>query len=160
MQLAPVPSHRLPPNEKMGTAMNDREFSKHLQEIAQGKARQDRPPVQEPPQERQRQTQRELPAKKVPDKAKLQQWENRRIEGEAQGVIADFPIIPHRAVGGLSKNFSGLAAIKYRVQQESLCRPAKQRQHHRSESLVFSFSLESGTLGARSARARPRFDGL
>ena len=53
----------------MGTAMNDREFRKYLQEIAQGKARQVRPPVQEPPQERER-LQKELPTKKVPDKAK------------------------------------------------------------------------------------------
>ena len=50
--------------------MNDREFRKHLQEIAQAKARQDRPPVHEPPQERERQAQKELPTKKVPDKAK------------------------------------------------------------------------------------------
>jgi len=62
-------SRFLPANEKMGTAMNDREFRKYLQEIAQGKARQDRP-VQEPPPERQRPAQKELPTKKVPDKAK------------------------------------------------------------------------------------------
>ena len=46
--------------------MNDREFRKHLQEIAHG----ERPSVQEPPQERQRQAQKELPTKKAPDKAK------------------------------------------------------------------------------------------
>ncbi len=50
--------------------MNDREFRKHLHEIAQGKARQDRPPVQEPPQERERQAQKEPLSKKAPDKAK------------------------------------------------------------------------------------------
>jgi hypothetical protein len=54
----------------METAMNDREFRKYLQEIAQGKARQDHPPVQEPPQERQRPAQKDLPTKKAPDKAK------------------------------------------------------------------------------------------
>ena len=54
----------------MGTAMNDREFRKHLQKIAQGKAREERPPVQEPPQESERQSQKELPTKKAPDKAK------------------------------------------------------------------------------------------
>jgi hypothetical protein len=60
-----------PANEKMGTAMNDREFRKYLQEIAQGKARQhDGPPVQEPQQDRERQAQKQLPTKKVPDKAK------------------------------------------------------------------------------------------
>ena len=69
MQLAPV-RRRLPANEKMGTAMNDREFRKYLQEIAQGKALQDRPPVQEPPQQRERQAQKEPPTKKAPDKAK------------------------------------------------------------------------------------------
>lgn len=62
-------SRRLPPNAKMGTAMNDREFRKYLQEIAQSKVHQDRPPVQEPPQGRERQAQKELPTKKVPDKA-------------------------------------------------------------------------------------------
>jgi hypothetical protein len=70
MQLLPVLSRFLPPNEKMRTAMNDREFRKYLQEIAQGKARQDHPPVQEPPQERERQAQKQLPTKKAPDKAK------------------------------------------------------------------------------------------
>jgi hypothetical protein len=54
----------------MGTAMNDLEFRKYLQEIAQGKARQDRPPAQEPPQERERPAQKQLPTKKVPEKAK------------------------------------------------------------------------------------------
>jgi hypothetical protein len=63
-------SRFLPVNEKMETAMNDREFRKRLQEIAQGKARQDRPPVQEPPQERERPAQKELPTKKASDKAK------------------------------------------------------------------------------------------
>ena len=55
---------------KWETAMNDREFRKYLQEIAQGKARQDRPPVQEPPQERERPAQKEPPTKKAPDKAR------------------------------------------------------------------------------------------
>ena len=49
--------------------MNDREFRKYLQEIAQGKARQDHPPVQELPHEHQP-VQKQLPTKKAPDKAK------------------------------------------------------------------------------------------
>ena len=54
----------------MKTAMNDREFRKYLQEIAQGKARQDRPPVQETLPEPERKAQKQLPTKKAPDKAK------------------------------------------------------------------------------------------
>jgi hypothetical protein len=65
-----ITSAALPPNAKMGTAMNDREFRKHLQAIAQGKAREDRLPVQEPPQVRERQAQKHLPTRKAPDKAK------------------------------------------------------------------------------------------
>ena len=63
-------SRRLPANAKIGTAMNEREFRKHLQEIAQGKARQASPSIQEPPQQRDRQAQKQLPTKKEPDKAK------------------------------------------------------------------------------------------
>jgi hypothetical protein len=66
MQLPPVPSRFLPANEKMETAMNDREFRKYLQEIAHG----ERHPVQKLPHAREVPAQKELPPKKVPDKAK------------------------------------------------------------------------------------------
>ena len=48
--------------------MNDREFRKYLQGIAQGKARQEAPPVQEPPPERERATGGGKPASSAPAK--------------------------------------------------------------------------------------------
>ncbi|PYT23289.1 MAG: hypothetical protein DMG57_32350 [Acidobacteria bacterium] len=74
---------KIPRNNSEGKRfqLNNREFRKHLQAIAQGDKPEEKskPPVQEPPVERKRPAQKEPPAKKPPAKSKQSTQKLRQV---------------------------------------------------------------------------------